>query len=275
MIYNKIFSYLNNTLIKYNDIKRYKKISHKTKNNPKYLIKNNPLISIYIPTFNRKKLLEIRSIPSVLNQTYKNFELLVIGDRCNDDSEKFIKSIKDPRIVFKNIHYKKKPFPETKENLWLAGEVLAANHALDLCKGEWIARLDDDDVFTNDHLEKLLNFANSKNFEFVSGTSVSKINNRDVIHNPPFLHSDYFKNTKYKIINNNVQLGAHSTWLYKNYLKNFKYNINCWRKDWNRVNDVDLAQRLFISGVKMGYLNEPVLIQNPRPGNINVGFKAL
>ena len=41
------------------------------------------------------------------------------------------------------------------------------------------------------------------------------------------------------------------------------------------MNDVDLAQRLFISGVKMGYLNEPVLIQNPRPGNINVGFKAL
>ena len=86
MIYNKIFSYFNNKLIKYNDIKRYKKISHKTKNNQKYLIKNNPLISIYIPTFNRKKLLEIRSIPSVLNQTYKNFELLVIGDRCTDNS---------------------------------------------------------------------------------------------------------------------------------------------------------------------------------------------
>jgi len=275
MIYNKVFSYFNDRILQIKNQRDYKKIPNVIKNDKKYFFQNNPLISVYIPTFNRRKLLETRSIPSVLSQTYKNFELIVIGDRCNDDTESFIKSLKDDRIRFTNLIYKNKPFNETKENLWLAGEVIAANFALSKCKGEWIARLDDDDAFTENHLEKLLLYANSNNYEFVSGVSQSKLNNSVFIHPSPFLHSEYFKNKHLKIENDNVQLGGHPTWLYKNYLKIFKYNINCWRKGWNRVNDIDLALRFFKSGVKMGYLNEVITIQDPRPGSKNVGFKAL
>ena len=201
--------------------------------------------------------------------------MIIIGDRCTDDTESYIKKLNDPRVTFENLNYKKKPFKETKENLWLAGEVIAANYGLSLSNGAWIARLDDDDVFTPTHIEKLLNYANDENIEFVSGMSHSNINNKKIIHSGPFLQSEYFRNQNIKINNKNVQLGAHSTWLYKNYLKVFKYNINCWRKKWNRVNDIDLAQRFFKSGVKMGFLEESVLIQDPRPGENNVGFKAL
>ena len=275
MIYNKIFSYFNDRLLFYTNYNNYKKIKKKFIDSEVYLHKNNPLISVYIPTYNRRKLLESRSLPSVLGQSYQNIELIVIGDRCNDDTQNYIESINDKRVKFININYKKKPFPETKENLWLAGEVIAANYALTICNGEWIARLDDDDIFTKTHIEDLLKYANLSNLEFVSGMSQSEIEGKEILHDSPFLHSNYFKNKHQKINNTNSQLGAHSTWMYKNYLKIFKYNTNCWRKSWNRVNDVDLAQRFFKAGVKMGYLKKSTLIQNPRPGSNNIGFKAL
>ena len=53
-----------------------------------------------------------------------------------------------------------------------------------------------------------------------------------------------------------------------------KYNINCWRKSWNRVNDADLGNRIFKSGVRMGYVPEVLSYVLPRPGENQVGLKA-
>ena len=66
------------------------------------LKKDNPLISIILPTFNRSEMLKKRSVRSVLRQTYKNFELLIIADGCTDDTEEVVKKFNDKRIKLFN-----------------------------------------------------------------------------------------------------------------------------------------------------------------------------
>ena len=71
-----------------------------------------------------------------------------------------------------------------------------------------------------------------------------------------------------------VSIGGVQTWLYRSYLKFFRYNPDCWRKSWNRVNDTDLQDRMFRAGVRMGYLDKVVAKVLPRPGETSVGLKA-
>ena len=73
---------------------------------------------------------------------------------------------------------------------------------------------------------------------------------------------------------NSPKIGGVSTWLYRSYLKGMKYNLNCYRKEWNRVWDIDLALRIYHAGVKMGFLEEVVAFVLPRPGEDSIGLDA-
>lgn len=59
----------------------------------------NPTVSVVIPTYNRAHLLG-RAIQSVLNQTYHDFEIIVVDDGSTDNTEKVVKSFNDPRIHY-------------------------------------------------------------------------------------------------------------------------------------------------------------------------------
>lgn len=219
----------------------------------------DPLISVYTPTYNRGELLIERAVDSILKQTYKNFEFIIVGDHCTDNTEELISKINDPRIRFYNIPKRGYRYPPTAENHWLAGPVVAANTALDMVRGKWIARIDDDDVWTPDHLEVLLQFAQQGNYEFVSSSYIAERHGQRIVVD--------VKDVKPRI-------GGTQTWLYRSYLCFFKYNINCWRKSWNRVNDTDLQNRMYKAGVKMGFLDKVVAYVLPRPGEITVGLEA-
>lgn len=220
---------------------------------------DNPLISVYCPTYNRAELLRDRAIKSVLSQSYENFEFIIIGDHCEDNTEEVIKNINDKRIRFFNLPYRKKRYPPTAENHWLAGPVVPANEALKRVKGKWIARIDDDDIWTKDHLESLLRYAQKHNLEFISASVKTIQYNKEII---------------IKAKDQSPPIGSTQTWLYKSYLRFFRYNINCWRKSWNRVNDYDLQDRMYRAGVKMGILDKIVTIVLPRPGDETIGSKA-
>jgi len=235
---------------------------------------DSPLISVYIPTYNRAEILIKRSVPSVLAQTYKNFELIIIGDHCTDNTVEMVNKIKDPRIRFNNLPTRGYRYPPTVENHWFAGPVVAANNALRMIRGKWIARIDDDDIWTPDHLEKLLRFAQAGNYEFVSAQiKEERYGKRKIIDGCEAQGSYYNKKVK-PVKGDNPKIGGTQTWLYRSYLKFFKYNINCWRKDINRVNDLDISMRIFKAGVRMGFLSEPVTLCIPRPGEETVGLDA-
>ena len=119
----------------------------------KYLNKNTePLVSIYVPTRNRSKILIDRAITTVLAQNYKNFEFIIVGDCCTDDTKAMVKKVNDKRIKFYERQYKKKNL-NNKAILWMGGECIAANFALSKCSGDWISRIDDDVLWTKDHIE--------------------------------------------------------------------------------------------------------------------------
>jgi len=222
-------------------------------------ISDKPLISVYVPTYNRGKLLMERAVPSVLAQTYRNFEFIIVGDCCTDDTAQLAAGLHDERVRFYNLPVRKYRYPPTAENHWLAGPVVPANHALGMVRGEWIARIDDDDTWTSDHLETLLDFARRGDYEFVSAAYETERHGKRIIVN---------------VKDDNPRIGGTQTWLYRSYLKFFRYNINCWRKSWNRVNDTDLQERIHRAGARMGFLDRVVAHVLPRPGETTVGLEA-
>jgi len=101
---------------------------------------NKYMISVVIPTHNRCELLE-SAINSVLNQTYNNFELIIIDDASKDSTEKYIKCLN-----FDNLIYIK--------NNYSVGGSEARNIGIRRSKGRFIAFLDDDDEWLPNKLKK-------------------------------------------------------------------------------------------------------------------------
>lgn len=218
---------------------------------------DTPLVSVYIPTHNRCELLVHRALKSVMEQTYRNLEIIVVAHGCTDNTAQRVTMLGlfDRRIRLIQIP-RERLYPDTGENHWFAGRVAPANAGLEACRGSWVATTDDDDIWTRDHIHILLRFAERNNYEFVSAahdTPEGKVKPYDV---------------------DGVRVGGLQTWLYRSYLKSFKFNQQCWRKSWNRVCDTDLQDRFRKAGVRMGYLDRVVTHIMPRPGENVIGLKA-
>jgi len=136
-------------------------------NDKKEINNKNHLVSVTIPTYNRADLLLERAIPSVLRQTYNNFEIIIVGN-CTDDTEQRVTELNDKRIKFLNLSARGR-LPADPYDRWLASGSVARNKSLELCTGDWIAPLDDDDEFSDDHIKVLLNHAIENNLEMVYG----------------------------------------------------------------------------------------------------------
>lgn len=238
---------------------------------------DNPLISCYIPTYNRAQLLKERAIKSVLNQTYENFELIIVSDGSTDNTKEVVESIDDPRIRFYEIERKEPHHNYDSEKQWYLSGTHAANFALEQIneKSEWIAKLDDDDIWTEDHLEKLLYFAQEGNYEFVSSQYLYQKNGDLQTFKGIYMLSPYFYPKRKSINIDSPKLGGHSTWFYRSYLKNMKYDPNAYKKKINRVDMYDLALRFYEGGIRMGFLEDITLYILPRVGQTTIGLQAV
>ena len=103
-----------------------------------------PKVSVIIPTYNRAKLIG-RAINSVLVQTFKDFEIIVVDDASTDNTRQVVKRIKDKRIILIS-HQENK------------GGSAARNTGIKTAIGEYIAFLDDDDEWIPTKLEKQIRF---------------------------------------------------------------------------------------------------------------------
>ena len=220
----------------------------------------NPLISVRIPTHNRSDLLFGRAIASLNLQTYTRFNVVIVGDNCTDDTEKLIKERTNNKVLFRNLPPRSKKElallkdPETR---WFMGPVRPTNKCTQLCTGDWVAHIDDDDIWTEEHLFKLLRFAQDGDYEWVSSGLLR------------------VKNGKQEAVYDENGYGGCQTWLYRKYVADiFRYNPNCYKKKWNRVSDVDVAERMKSAGVRMGFLKELTAIILPRPGEDTIGLEA-
>ena len=99
-----------------------------------------PKISVLMPVYNTKEEYLREAVGSILKQSFENFELVIVDDNSNDDTKRVLASFTDPRIVI----------VENKENKGLAH---ALNVGLDSARGEYIARMDSDDISKPDRLK--------------------------------------------------------------------------------------------------------------------------
>ncbi|RMD58957.1 glycosyltransferase family 2 protein [Candidatus Parcubacteria bacterium] len=120
--------------------------------------REEPLVSVYVPTYNRCALLVERAVRSVLNQDYPNFELIVVGDHCTDNTAELLAGIDDRRLRFVNLP-ERGAYPRSPEWRWMVAGISAVNHALGMVRGDFITQLDDDDEYTPDRLGCLVRFA--------------------------------------------------------------------------------------------------------------------
>ena len=106
-----------------------------------------PNVSVLMTVYNGMPFLK-EAVESILSQTFENFQFVIIDDCSSDDSFKYLSQLNDSRILL-------------KRNFTNIGQVASLNKGIDLCGGEYIARLDQDDVNMPKRLEEQLNFFNS------------------------------------------------------------------------------------------------------------------
>lgn len=129
-----------------------------------------PLVTVRIITYNRPKLLVERAIASVLRQTYQNFEILIVGDHAIPETAEALARVGDPRIRYFNLAVRGQ-YPRFPRYFWSCAGALASIRSFDLCGGEWMTYLDDDDEYPPDHIEVLLAAARRTRAEMVFGVS--------------------------------------------------------------------------------------------------------
>lgn len=115
-------------------------------------------VSIIIPVYNAEKFLE-KCLDSIINQTYRNIEIVCINDDSTDNSEKILKQyqLKDNRVIFKTI-----------EN---GGLTRARNTGIKEATGEFFMFVDSDDYIESNMVEKMLNTINKEKADVVRCTN--------------------------------------------------------------------------------------------------------
>lgn len=112
------------------------------------------MVSVLLPVFNAEQFVE-DCIRSILNQSLQDFELIIVNDGSTDRSEEFIKRFNDPRL---------KLFSKKNE-----GIVKALNFGLQRCSGEFIARMDADDLMFKDRLRDQVEYMKKYGLDLCGG----------------------------------------------------------------------------------------------------------
>lgn len=166
-------------------------------------------ISVLMPAYNAANFIG-DAISSVLNQSFKEFELIVINDGSSDETEKIIRSFDDNRIVLIN-----------QENTGLAQ---ALNNGLQLAKADYIARFDADDICHPKRLEKQYSFLTINTGYIIVGSAVEYVDeflNYIFTYYPPKTNSDIQSSKK------SICPFIHSSVLYrKDIILKYGYNVH-------------------------------------------------
>ena len=121
-----------------------------------------PLVSILLPVYNGAKYIS-DTINSVLEQSYENFEFIIINDGSTDNTEQIINTYSDSRIIY----------IKNQENLKL---IKTLNKGIKLAKGKYIARIDADDIMHKNRLLKQVDFLEKNENYIIVGSAVKLIN---------------------------------------------------------------------------------------------------
>jgi teichuronic acid biosynthesis glycosyltransferase TuaG len=206
------------------------------------------LISVIVPIYNAEKYLE-ETILSVLNQSYKNFELILVNHASSDGSSDLITKYleKDKRIKRIDLDINK------------GGPAYPRNEGLKVAQGEYIAFLDSDDVWFESKLEKQLEFMQYRNLNF-SSTSFYEIDKESKILKTSiktiFLYNIFTqkRNLKSLILHNFIIQS--SVMVRLNIFNIYSFNED---KNLIAIEDYYLWLELFINNIQYGFLKDKLV----------------
>ena len=208
-----------------------------------------PLVSVFIPYYNDEKYLR-QSIESVLNQTYTNFELILLNHATTDNCREIAHSYYDSRIIHIDM----------PKNYGAGGGILFET-MLNASKGKYVKPFCADDVMCSDCLEKLVNYMeNNPNIDFAFG-NLEYINNKNEDLNDNWFNqrqgfSIYNKEEdliRLYVMNGISMLPYIGSIAKKDVLKSIKYNYT-----FIMMFDMSIWLSLLCKGYKIGYLEEIV-----------------
>ncbi|MCT6869358.1 MAG: glycosyltransferase family 2 protein [Apibacter sp.] len=203
-----------------------------------------PIVSVIMAAYNAEKHISA-SIESIINQTFNNFELLVINDGSTDNTQSIVKEYckKDSRIILLN----------NDKNLFV---IKSRNKGIEKAKGKYIAILDSDDLALPNRLEYQVKYLENNPDIFLIGSSAYIIDENDKVEN------SFIAPTGYEKLKNNINknnLIYHSTVMFRN--ENVFY-----REKMIYCEDYDLILRLFSEGKKIDNLSD-ILISYRQTSN--------
>ena len=186
-----------------------------------------PLISIIMNCYNGEKYLK-KSIKSVINQNYKNWELIFWDNKSSDNSKKILKEFKDNRIKY----FFSKKFTNLYE---------ARNLAIKKSKGSYICFLDTDDWWKKKKLKHQIEILKKKkniNFIFSNLTMYDQLNKTKYLY-----FKKYFLNQNTtQILLDNYKIGILTVMIKRKLFKKYKFN-----KNFNIVGDFDLFLKMSLN----------------------------
>lgn len=194
------------------------------------------MISIILPTYNNEQTI-FYSIDSILNQSYPNFELIIVNDFSTDKTKQVIKSFNDSRIVYL----------ENDSNI---GIILSIIKGIKSAKGDFIARMDGDDIAVPERLNIQLNYLiKNPNIDLVGSNIIFFTNNKVT----GVSNLKLYNQKKFNFYFNTIGL-PHPTWMARtDFFKNFHYDPKA-----VTIEDQDLLLRAYHS-CKFTILKEPLL----------------
>ena len=146
-----------------------------------------PKISVIMAVYNGEKYLKL-AIDSVLSQNFRDYEFIIVDDCSNDSTPAIISSYQDERIVY----------IRNQKNL---GQTPSLNIALNIAKGNYIARIDADDIYLQGKLQKQFVFMKKHPEVAVCGTAGIKIDENGketAVYSPPSKPSDIYFSIFYR-----------------------------------------------------------------------------
>lgn len=196
------------------------------------------LISVIMPVYRPNSLFLSLAIASVLEQSHSNLELIILEDKSALTNEKTVKDFNDPRI-----HY-----ILTQNNF-----ANLVNQGLALSNGEFIARMDADDICEKDRLEKQLDFLLKNPDIGLVGSNLTIINETGQIIGQRFYPTNSLKIAQAMRLRNSL---AHPTVLMR---KKDLIAVGAYNQEFDTLADYDLWARWIGAGLKFSNLPEKLL----------------
>ncbi len=214
----------------------------------------NPKVTVLMSVYNGEKYLK-EAIDSILGQTFKDFEFLIINDGSTDKTGEILKSYNDPRIKIIN----------NEKNIGLTKSL---NKGLTLARGEYIARQDADDISMPERLEKEVEFLEQNRNVGLVGTDYLFINEKGkVIHIVKCLNGS--RELKAKLLEGN-QFGHGSVMLRRECID----KVGVYREEFKFAQDYDFCLRI-AEMYDVANISEPLYKWRIDSKSISVAKKAL